>query len=206
MEALALSFTSGWASGLNSYLVVLVLGIADRIGHFALIPNVLGSWPVLAIAAVLYGIEFVADKIPYLDSAWDGVSTLIRPVVGASVAAMVAGDAHNVHESLNQGVSALIGGTSAFSAHATKASTRLAANVLPEPFTNIGLSLSEDGIVLGLMSLAVAHPIIAGSVTAVLAVLGLTLVFLLVRRFRQGLGKVQDWMIRKATRRAVSAG
>ena len=78
-SALALVFSSGWASGINAYLVVLVLGIADRVGGFAEIPDVLGRWDVLAVAGFLYAMEFVADKIPYIDSTWDAISTAIRP-------------------------------------------------------------------------------------------------------------------------------
>lgn len=197
MDALALSFTSGWASGLNSYLVVLILGIADRIGHVGMIPDALGSWPVLVIAAVMYAFEFVADKIPYVDSIWDGVSTFIRPAVGAAVGALIAGNAHNVHESLNQGWSALIGGSTALGAHATKAGTRLAANTLPEPFTNLLLSFGEDGLVLAVMGLALAHPVIAGSVAGVLLVLGLGTLFFVIKAIRKGLGAAQDWVSRR---------
>lgn len=193
MTALALSFTSGWASGLNSYLVVLVLGIADRVGHVQMIPDVLGSWPVLAVAALMYAFEFVADKIPYVDSVWDGVSTFIRPAVGAAVGALIAGNAHTIHESLNQGMSALIGGSTALGAHATKAGTRLAANTLPEPFTNWMLSFGEDGLVLAVMALALAHPVIAGSIAAVLLVCGLGLLFLVIRLIRRGIGAFQEW-------------
>lgn len=193
MDALALSFTSGWASGLNSYLVVLMLGIADRVGHVQAIPDVLGSWPVLAIAGFMYAFEFVADKIPYVDSVWDGISTFIRPAVGAAVGALIAGNAHNVHESLNQGLSALVGGSTALGAHATKAGTRLAANTLPEPLTNWMLSFGEDGLVLAVMALALAHPIIAGSIAAMLLVCGLGVLFLVIRSIRRGIGAIQEW-------------
>jgi hypothetical protein len=193
MTALALSFTSGWASGLNSYLVVLVLGIADRVGHVQAIPDALGSWPVLAIAALMYAVEFVADKIPYLDSVWDGISTFIRPAVGAAVGALLAGNAHTLNESLDQGWAALVGGSTALGAHATKAGTRLAANTLPEPFTNLMLSLGEDGLVLAVMGLALAYPIVAASIAGVLLVCGLGVLFVLIRGIRKGLGAIQDW-------------
>ena len=89
MEALPLAFSSGWASGVNAYLVVLVLGITDRAGDVAEIPDVLGRWDVLAVAGFLYAMEFVADKIPYVDSAWDVVSTAIRPTVGAVIGVLL---------------------------------------------------------------------------------------------------------------------
>src|SRR4051794_39821531 len=91
MGTLAFVFSSGWASGLNCYLVVLVLGIADRVHDTEQVPNVLARWDVLAVAGFLYAMEFVADKIPYIDSTWDAVSTAIRPTAGAVVGALLAG-------------------------------------------------------------------------------------------------------------------
>ena len=93
MDALALTFSSGWASGINAYLVVLVLGLADRVDDFADIPDVLARWDVLAVAGFLYAMEFIADKIPYIDSTWDAISTAIRPTAGAVIGVLLAGDA-----------------------------------------------------------------------------------------------------------------
>ena len=114
MESLALAFSSGWASGVNAYLVVLVLGVADRVGDVAEVPDVLGRWDVLGVAGVLYLMEFVADKIPYIDSTWDAISTAIRPTAGAVVGVLVAGDA----SSLDQAVLGVVGGGTALLAHA----------------------------------------------------------------------------------------
>src|SRR5215210_692470 len=91
MDALPLAFSSGWASGVNAYLVVLVLGVSDRVGDLAQVPDALGRWDVLTVAGFLYAMEFVADKIPYIDSTWDLVSTLIRPTAGAVIGALLAG-------------------------------------------------------------------------------------------------------------------
>jgi hypothetical protein len=195
VETLALSFTSGWASGINSYLVVLVLGIADRVENLDRIPDVLGSWPVLGVAAFLYVVEFVADKIPYVDSAWDAVSTVIRPVVGAVLGVMLAGDAHG--QSWDEVVGGLLGGGGALGAHVTKAGTRLAVNTLPEPFTNIGLSVGEDGLVLAVMSFALAHPVIAAAVAAVLLLTGLAVLYLLMRLVRRGWRRFRAWWERR---------
>ena len=120
MESLPLAFSSGWASGVNAYLVVLVLGIADRVGDYSDIPDVLGRWDVLAIAGFMYAMEFVADKIPYVDSTWDAISTLIRPTAGAVIGALLAG---NVPEdtSLDQIVLASVGGGTALLSHLIKA-------------------------------------------------------------------------------------
>ena len=85
MDALALTFSGGWASGINAYLVVLVLGVTDRFGTVSGIPDVLARWDVLAAAAFLFAMEFIADKIPYVDSTWDAISTAVRPTVGADM-------------------------------------------------------------------------------------------------------------------------
>ena len=85
MECLSLAFTGGWASGVNAYLVVLVLGITDRVNDVAEIPDVLARWEVLAAAGFMFAIEFVADKVTYIDSTWDAISTAIRPTVGAVI-------------------------------------------------------------------------------------------------------------------------
>src|SRR3546814_19012029 len=109
MESLALVFSSGWASGINAYLVVLVLGAADKAGGFEQIPDVLARWDVLAIAAFLYCMEFVADKIPHHDSTWDAIYTAFRRTAGAVIDALLAGEA----ASLNAALGGVVGGTSA---------------------------------------------------------------------------------------------
>ncbi len=182
MENLALTFSSGWASGINAYLVVLVLGVADRVGTFADIPDALGDWPVLAAAGFLYAMEFVADKIPYIDSTWDAVSTAIRPTAGAVIGVLMAGDA----SSLDQAVLGVVGGTSALLAHLTKASSRLAINTSPEPASNILASVAEDVAVLGVVALAVQHPEVAAVIAAVLLIAGLVLVALVASLVRRG--------------------
>jgi hypothetical protein len=182
VESLALAFTSGWASGVNAYLVVLVLGLADRVGGVEEIPDVLGRWDVLAVAAALYAVEFVADKIPYVDSTWDAVSTVIRPTVGAVIGVLVAGDA----DSLSQAVGGVVGGTTALASHAVKAGTRLAVNTSPEPASNIAVSTLEDVVVLALVWVAVEHPYLAAGVAAVLLVLGLGVLWAVSRLVRRG--------------------
>jgi hypothetical protein len=185
MESLPLAFTSGWASGVNCYLVVLVLGVADRVGGFADIPDVLGRWDVLAIAFFLYAMEFVADKIPYLDSTWDAVSTFIRPTAGAIIGAMLAGSVSS-EQSLDTIVLASVGGTTALLAHLSKAGIRLAANTSPEPVTNIGLSVLEDVTVLAVVGVAIEHPRLAATIAALLLIIGLVLLFVLGRLVRRG--------------------
>jgi len=189
VESLALAFSSGWASGVNSYLVVLVLGLAERYGSFEELPDFLGRWEVLAVAAFLYAFEFVADKIPYVDSAWDAVSTVIRPVVGGVVGALIAGESTDLTEMMG----ATVGGTSALASHSVKAGTRLAVNTLPEPFTNVGLSLGEDVVVLAVVWFAIEHPYVAASAAAVFLLVGLVVLYLCLRLVHGGWLRLRAW-------------
>jgi Domain of unknown function (DUF4126) len=179
---LAFVFSSGWGSGLNCYLVVLVLGIADRVHDTDQIPNVLGRWDVLGVAALLYSLEFVADKIPYVDSTWDLISTAIRPTAGAVVGVLIAGQA----DSLNGAVAAVVGGGTALLSHSVKTGARLALNSSPEPVTNIGASITEDLAVLGVVWFAIEHPRAAAAVAAVLLAGGLLLLYALAKLVRRG--------------------
>lgn len=181
VELLPAVVSSGWASGVNSYLVVLVLGIAGRLGADG-VPGVLSRTDVLVVAGVLYVMEFVADKVPYIDSTWDAISTAIRPTAGAVVGVLLAGDA----TSLQQAVYGVLGGGTALASHSVKAGLRLAVNTSPEPVTNVGASVLEDVAVVGVMLLVVAHPWAALSVTLVLLVVGVTLLVLVLRRVRRG--------------------
>lgn len=166
---------SGWASGLNVYGVALILGLMGRFGGASL-PDQLTSTPVLVVAAVLYVVEFVADKIPYLDNAWDAVHTVIRPVAAGWIGLVLAGDA-GLSEVLGAGSAGIL----SLAAHSAKATTRAAVNVSPEPVSNVGLSVLEDGLVAGVVALALANPVVALVVVTVLAVAGLGLVVFLWR-------------------------
>jgi len=182
MDSLSLAFSSGWASGLNSYLVVLVLGISDRVGHFAQIPDVLGNWGVLAAAGALYAMEFVADKIPIIDSTWDAISTAIRPTVGAVIGVLLAGDA----TSLDQAVSGVVGGGTALASHLVKMGGRLAINASPEPVSNVVASVTEDAAVLGVVWFAIRHPEAAAIIAGILLVLGLIVLYKIAKVIRRG--------------------
>lgn len=195
MESLALTFSSGWASGVNAYLVVLILGVAERVAPSAEIPDVLGRWEVLAVAGVMYAFEFVADKVPYVDSTWDVISTVIRPVVGGVIGALIAGDSADL-SGLTGGT---VGGVSAFASHTVKAGTRMAANTMPEPFTNIGLSLGEDVVVLGLVWFAIEHPYIAAGIAGALLLIGLVVLWLAIRMIRRGWARFKAWRERRRT-------
>jgi hypothetical protein len=182
MDTLPLAFSIGWASGVNAYLVVLVLGISDRVGDASQIPDALGRWDVLAAAGFLYAMEFVADKIPFVDSTWDAISTLIRPTAGAAIGVLLAGDA----ASLDQAVNGVVGGGTALASHLVKAGSRLAINSSPEPVSNIAASITEDFVVLGLVWFAIEHPRLAAAIAAVFLALGLVLLYFLARVIRRG--------------------
>ncbi|MEU6392671.1 DUF4126 domain-containing protein [Streptomyces sp. NPDC046939] len=181
MSVLPLVFTSGWASGINAYAVVLLLGVFGATGLTDEVPESLQRPDVLIVAGVLFLCEAVADKIPYVDSVWDTVHTVIRPVAGAVVGALLAGQSG----SLPDLAAGAIGGSTALASHAVKAGTRMAVNTSPEPVSNIVLSLAEDLGVGGLVSFAMFHPEAAAIIAAVLLVLGLLTLFLLVRRIRR---------------------
>lgn len=193
VETLALTFTGGWASGVNSYLAILVLGIADRVAGLAAVPDVLASWWVLGLAGAMYVLEFVADKIPYLDSAWDTISTAIRPVVGGVLGVLFAGESAD----LDALVGAAVGGGSALASHGVKAGTRLAVNTSPEPVTNVGVSLAEDVTVLAVVWFALEYPYAAAGVAAALLVTGMVAVYLLLRLVRRGLRRLEQWRDRR---------
>ena len=185
MELVPVVFSSGWASGVNAYATILVLGLFGRFTDVAAfpIPDVLTRTDVLVAAALLFTVELVTDKIPYLDSTWDLVSTAIRPSVGAVIALLVSGDA----SSLDQAVYATIGGGTALASHAVKSGLRLAINASPEPFSNAGMSVVEDSAVATVVTLAVYHPWWAFGLALALLVLGLILLFFLLRYVRRGL-------------------
>lgn len=149
-------------AGINLYLTVFVVGLAIRMDWVTLAPPfqdlaVLGHPVIIGIAGFLYLVEFFADKIPWVDSAWDSVHTLIRPVGAAALAVAALGNLHPVFEI----AAALLAGGLALTSHTAKAGTRLAANSSPEPFSNIGLSLAEDGVVLGGLALIAWNPLLA---------------------------------------------
>jgi hypothetical protein len=192
---LPLVFTSGWASGVNAYGTVLMLGLLGRFAGLDAVPGGLERTDVLIAAAVLYALEFVTDKIPYVDSAWDTVHTVIRPTVGAVIALLASGDS----SSLDQAVLTATGGTTALVSHLVKGGLRLAVNTSPEPASNIIVSLLEDGAVAGVIALLLAAPWVAAGIAAVLLLIGATLVVLLASRIRRGLARRRERRVRRSS-------
>ena len=197
MFPVSLIFTSGVASGVNAYLAVLVLGLLGRYEHISAIPPVLERPSVLVAAAVLYIGQFVVGKVPMLDSVWDIVHTVVRPIVAGAIGAVVAQQGH-ADTALTVAAAAL-GGGSALASHVVKTGTRLGVNASPEPFSNIVASLLEDLGVAGIMSWAVFHPLPAAIVAGVLLAGGIVLLVLLAKRIRRG------WRRRRAARAARRA-
>jgi hypothetical protein len=177
------AFSSGWASGVSAYLAVLQLGLLGRFLDVGGVPDALMRTDVMIAAGCMYAIEFVTDKIPFVDTAWDVVHTVIRPAIGVALGLLMSGDA----DTLAQAAAGATGGVTAFLSHATKASARLVLNASPEPITNITASVGEDLTVASVIALLVVAPWVAASVVAVLLTLGLVLVWRIQRRVRQAI-------------------
>jgi Domain of unknown function (DUF4126) len=167
-STLSLALGSAWTSGINLYATVTVLGLLQKFG-FAKLPgglDVLDNWWIIGVAAFLYGIEFFADKIPYLDSIWDVIHTFIRVPAGVIVAYAAT---NNLDPSIYI-PAALLGGGLAFSSHGTKAAARIAANLSPEPISNWVLSIIEDIIAFTGTLLSVFAPAIIAIILAVFVI------------------------------------
>jgi hypothetical protein len=188
-ELIAWSFTSGWASGVNAYAVVLVMGLIGRFGDVAVIPGALTRTDVLVAAGMLFLVEMVADKVPFLDSAWDAAHLVIRPAVGATLGYLLGHDS----SSLQAAFSAATGGVTALASHAVKAGVRLGVNTSPEPASNAVISTAEDVAVAGVITLATAQPWLAAGVSALLLVVGLALALALLSRARRLKRRYDAW-------------
>jgi Domain of unknown function (DUF4126) len=173
------------ASGLNLYATVALLGLCSRYELVALPSQFRGfEHPaVITVALVLYAIEFVADKIPWVDSAWDAIHTIIRPLGGAFVAVTALGQAPAPVEAL----AALVGGSVAMTGHLGKAGTRAVANASPEPFSNWMLSFAEDLLAVGVTYLGMRHPVAAFVIAAVVLAIIVAFASVLVRAIRKRL-------------------
>jgi hypothetical protein len=194
VELLPVVLTSGWASGINAYLVVLVLGLIGRFTEVAGIPEGLTRTDVLVVAAILYLVELVADKIPYFDSLWDAISTAIRPTIGAVIGLLIAQDA----PTLEQAILAASGGAAALVSHLVKGGLRLIVNTSPEPASNITVSVGEDVAVAGVTTLAVLNPVLAFTIAAIFLAIGILLLVLLWSRVLRGWRRLRAWRARRA--------
>lgn len=188
-QLVALAAVLGFASGIRLYAVLLVVGLVGYAGWVALPAGlaVLQHPFVLIAAGVMFLVEFVADKIPGVDSIWDGIQTFIRIPAGAALAAGVFGGMDSAAWTT---AAAILGGTLAATSHFTKADTRAAANTSPEPISNVALSLAEDLAVGGLLWLVMTYPWVAAAIVAALVLLAIWLlpkIFRFVRRVLRAL-------------------
>ena len=185
MELLPSLLSTGWASGVNAYLTVVVLGLAGRAG-VGEVPDQLSETPVLVIAGLMFAVEFVTDKVPYLDNAWDAIHTAIRPAI-ASLIGVGYADADGL-TGLDEALAGGGSGALALVSHAVKASLRLGINASPEPVSNILASLTEDGLVAAVTAFSLENPEIAAVIAVVLLIAGIVLVVVLWTRIRRAMG------------------
>lgn len=183
MEVLPWVFSSGWASGINGYAVVLLLGLGGRLAHVDGVPPGLQRTDVLVVVGLLFLVDQVADKIPYLDSVWHLLHTAVQPTIGATVGALLAGQ----DGSLDQLVAGATGGLTALASHTVRTGLRAAVNTSPEPASNVVVSGAEDLGVAGVVGLSLLHPWAAAGIAGTLLAIGAVLVVLLWRRVRAGL-------------------
>jgi hypothetical protein len=182
IDTLGFALGTSFASGLNLYLTIAAAGLFQRFGVIQLPDSlqVLANPIVLGVAIAMFVIEFVADKIPYVDTAWDAVHTFIRPPAAAIIAYSAFGQ---VPEEWKVGASLLAGGV-ALTSHGAKATSRAAANTSPEPFSNWTLSVLEDGLVVFLTWMAAMHPVITTAIVVVLVILAVMVIWKLYGYFK----------------------
>jgi uncharacterized membrane protein len=188
-STLALAMGTAWVSGINLYASVATLGLLGRFANLQLPGElaVLTNWWIIGVALALYLIEFVADKIPLIDSIWDVVHTFIRIPAGAVLAAAAFGD----FDKGVQVVAFLLGGGLALSSHGTKAATRAVINTSPEPVTNVAASLTEDVVAVGSILLAAFYPVLLIVVVVVGLMISVVVLPKTVKYFRRVLGKMR---------------
>jgi len=181
-ELFALLAAIGFAAGLNLYATVAVLGLLARFGHLPLPPGLhpLETWPVIAASAILFGIEFFADKIPAFDLIWNALHTFIR----VPVAGLLAFEATQQLSPEKQLLATLLGATVALAAHGGKTAARAAITPSPEPLSNLTLSISEDILAIGLTWLATRYPYVAGAIAIFFVVIIVILTRWVIRALR----------------------
>ncbi|MGH8820744.1 MAG: DUF4126 domain-containing protein [Rhodoferax sp.] len=189
---LALAAALGWASGLRLYAVVFMVGLAGALGWVQLPGGLhLLQHPAMLVASgFMLFVEFFADKIPGVDSLWDIVHSVIRIPAGAALAAGVFG----ADGGTMTAVAALLGGTLAATSQAAKTTSRAAINTLPEPFSNVAASLTEDGLVVGALWLSVHHPLLFGVLLLIVVVLMWAMTWLLIKFFKAAFRRVSGFL------------
>lgn len=198
-QFLALAAALGFASGFRLYAAVFFTGLAGFLGWVELPAGlqVLEHPAVLGASGFMLFVEFFADKIPYVDSVWDAAHTLIRIPAGAALAAGALG----ADSTAMTWIAALVGGGLAATSHATKMTTRAAVNTSPEPFSNVAVSLFEDGWVLFLLWLSATHPAIFTVVLVVSVIVAIVLMVVLVKFLQGVVRELRDFFAGRRMRR-----
>jgi len=196
ISTLAVGLGASWVSGINLYAAVATLGLLGRFAHLKLPGelDVVTNWWVIGVALFLFVVEFIADKVPLVDSVWDVIHTFIRIPAGAVLAATAFGD----FDRSVQVIALLVGGSLALSSHGTKAATRALLNTSPEPFSNIVVSLAEDVLAVGSILLAVFLPVMVFFVIGAGVALSIWILPRVLRFFRQVYRKMRG-LFRPAT-------
>jgi hypothetical protein len=191
INTLAFAMGSSWLSGIKLYAMVATLGLLGRFAHLQL-PGELGvvtNWWVIGVAGGLFVVEFIADKVPYVDSVWDVVHTFIRIPAGAALAALAFGD----YDKGVQVIALLLGGGIALSSHGTKASSRMAINTSPEPASNIAASLVEDVFAGGSLFLVIYYPVAIIVLVILFVVIAIIILPKIVRFLRSVAARVRKF-------------
>lgn len=181
MDSLALAISGGWAAGISAYATVLVLGLSGR-ADIVDTPDVLQRTDVLVVISAFAALEFVIDKIRYIDSIWDTVHTIVRPIVAGVVGWLVAGGTSTAEHVLI----AVLAGTVALLSHAAKAGVRLAINSSPEPASNVAVSMAENALLVGVLLLATQYAGLGAGVAIVMLAAASGLAIALFGRIKQG--------------------
>jgi hypothetical protein len=188
INTLAFAMGSSWLSGIKLYAMVATLGLLGRFAHLQLPGelHVVTNWWVIGVAVGLFVVEFVADKVPYVDSVWDVVHTFIRIPAGAALAALAFGE----YDKGVQLIALLVGGGIALSSHGTKATSRMAINTSPEPATNIGASLFEDVLAVGATFLTVYFPYVMIGLVIICVIIAILILPKIIQFLRRVLTKI----------------
>lgn len=190
-QLLALAAALGWASGVRLYAAVFLVGLAGYMGWVDL-PHglqVLQHPGVLAASGFMCFVEFFADKIPFVDTLWDTVHTVIRIPAGAALAAAALG----ADNQAMAWIAALLGGSLAATSHAAKLTTRAAVNTSPEPFSNIAVSLAEDGFVVFMLWLSATHPVLFAIALVITLIVAVLLLIVLIKFLRIVIARLSEF-------------
>jgi hypothetical protein len=197
-QLLALAAALGWASGVRLYATVFLVGMAGYMGWVELPQalRVLQHPAVMGAAGFMAFTEFFADKIPFIDSVWDTVHTVIRIPAGAALAAGALG----ADSQVMGWIAALLGGSLAATSHTAKLTTRAAVNTSPEPFSNVAVSLFEDGLVVFMLWLSATHPVIFALVLVVVLAIAVVLMIVLMKFLRAVVTELRDFFAGRSVR------